>query len=158
MGLAEGSTQITLTCSKKEREIWSKEAAKAGFSSQSKYLYILIQEARAYRQHGVFADRSSEERIEELETEVELLENKLEREQVKRSARVEVDDARFLERYLEDTYKTQSELLQEIVESGAMDDLIRKRIEDELYVMAGKDQVKYEPGWGWKLTDDSITE
>lgn len=103
----------------------------------------------------MFADRSSEDRIEELETEVELLENRLEREQWKRGARVEVDDARFLERYLEDTYKTQSELLQEIVESGALDDLIRKRIEDELYVMAGKDQVEYEPGWGWKLTDDS---
>ncbi|SER27459.1 hypothetical protein SAMN04489841_3506 [Natrinema salaciae] len=102
----------------------------------------------------MFADRSSEERIEELETEVELLENRLEREQVKRSARVEVDDARFLERYLEDTYKTQSELLQEIVESGAMDDLIRKRIEDELYVMAGKGQVEYEPGWGWRLSTD----
>ncbi|RZV05198.1 hypothetical protein BDK88_4221 [Natrinema hispanicum] len=30
MGLAEGSTQITITCSKDKRDIWSREAAKEG--------------------------------------------------------------------------------------------------------------------------------
>jgi hypothetical protein len=44
------------------------------------------------------------------------------------------------------------ELLQQNVEGGAMDDLIRKRIKSKLYVMAGQDKVKYEPSCGWKLT------
>ena len=43
------------------------------------------------------------------------------------------------------------ELLQEIVESGALDELIRERIEHELYVLAGQDKIGYEPDSGWKL-------
>jgi len=154
MGLAEGSTQITLTCSKKEREIWSEEAAKEGFSSRSKYLYILIQEARVYRQHGMLADRSREERIEELEAQVEAMKRQLENEQGQPRFRTELSDPEYLELFLEETYKTLSEILEEVVECGVLDNRVRKEIESGLYVMAGKDQVEYEPGWGWKLTDE----
>ena len=122
MGLAETSTQVALTCSKEDREAWTEEALEYGYSSRSRYLYILIQEARAYRKHGVFADHSSEERIEELETQVELMKQKLERQQGEPRIRREIDDPEYLELFLDETYKTLSELLQEIIESCAMDD------------------------------------
>ncbi|WP_336365076.1 hypothetical protein [Halalkalicoccus salilacus] len=38
---------------------------------------VLIQEARAYRKHGVFVDRSREDRIEVLEAQVASLEGEL---------------------------------------------------------------------------------
>ncbi|ELY58505.1 hypothetical protein C492_11840 [Natronococcus jeotgali DSM 18795] len=155
MGLAEDSTQITFTCSKKEREIWSEEALEEGFSSRSKYLYVLIQEARVYRKHGTLADRSSEERIEELEAQVESMKRRLENEQGEPRFRRELSDPGYLELVLEETYKTLPEVLEEVVECGVLDNRVRKEIESGLYVMAGKNQVEYEPGWGWRLTDDT---
>lgn len=116
MGLAEGSTQVSLTCSKQDRERWTEEAAEYGYSSRSKYLYVLIQEARAYRKNELGVNRRSKNRIKELEAQVESLEQKLEREQGNPRSRREVDDPEFIESFLEDTYKTLSELLQEIVE------------------------------------------
>lgn len=56
---------------------------------------------------------------------------------------------------LEDTDKLSSELLQVVVESGALDQFIRKRIENELCVTAGTDQVECELGWDWRLTDSN---
>lgn len=155
MGLAETSTQVAFTCSKEDRETWTEEAVEYGYRSRSQYLYILIQEARAYRKHGVFADRSSEERIEELEAQVESMKQKLEQEQGEPRIRREIDDPEYLELFLDETYKTLPELLQEVIESGAMDGLIRDRIESELYVMAGLEKVEYEPRWGWKLADSN---
>ncbi|WP_433624029.1 hypothetical protein [Halomicrococcus sp. NG-SE-24] len=155
MGLAENSTQVALTCSKNERDMWSEEAANEGFSSRSKYLYILIQEARAYRQHGVLTDRRSEERIEELEAQVEAMKRRLENEQGTPRFRRELSDPEYLELFLEETYKTLSEIMQEVVECGVLDNRVRKEVESGLYVMAGKNKVKYEPGWGWKLVDSN---
>ena len=118
----------------------------------------MIQEARAYRKHGVFADRSREDRIEELEAQVASLEGELKWERLKRGGRIEVDDFAFLERYLEGSYQTLPELLQEIVESSALDGLIRERIEHELYVLAGQDKIEYERDSGWKLAGGSESE
>ncbi|NUC74726.1 hypothetical protein HTZ84_20915 [Haloterrigena sp. SYSU A558-1] len=151
--LGEGTTRIVLSCSKMERDLWKEEAAEEGFSSRTKYLYTLIQEARAYRKHGVFADHSSEDRIEQLEAEVDRLEQQVDRERQKQGGREHVDDPEFVERYLEETYTPLDELLQRIMESGALDGLVRKRVEDQLYILAAQDRVEYEPGWGWKLTD-----
>lgn len=156
--LAPGTTRITLSCQKEERNQWSEEARDEGFSSRSKYLYQLIQEARAYRQHGLFADQGSKQRIEELETQVEALEQQVERERRKQSGRITVDDPLFLEQFLTETYTPLPELLQMIVESGTLDDLLRKRIEDQLYVLAAQNQVEYEPGWGWRLRPETTME
>lgn len=156
--LAPGTTRIVLSCRTEDRDLWSEEAAAEGFTSRSKYLYTLIQEARAYRQHGLFADQDSEQRIDELETQVEALEQQVERERRKQSGRIIVDDPLFLERFLAETYTPLSELLRSIVESGALNDLLRKRVEDQLYVLAAQDRVEYEPGGGWRLTPDATTD
>lgn len=153
MGLAPGSTRVTLTCSKTEREQWAEDAEKNGYSSRSAYLYDLIQEARSYREQGFLAHHDSEQRIKELEAQVDALEQQLNHEQQKRGGRLEVDDATFLTRFLDDQYQPLPVILQRVVESGALDDLIRKRVEDQLYFLASQDRVEYEPGHGWKYTD-----
>jgi hypothetical protein len=45
------------------------------------------------------------------------------------------------------------DLLREIVESGVLDDLIRKRVEDKLYFLASQNRVEYKKGWGWKISN-----
>lgn len=65
----------------------------------------------------------------------------------------EINDIDFLEQFLSAEYQTLPEILQEIVESGALDNLIRKPIEDELYYLASQDRVEYERGHSWRLTE-----
>lgn len=151
--LGEGTTRIVLSCTKLERDRWLEEAADVGFSSRSKYLHTLIHEARAYRKHGVVADQPSEDRIDQLEAQLTALENQLRRERQKQGARGAVDDPEFLVRFLEETYTPLAEILRKIIESGALDGFVRKRVEDQLYILAAQGTVAYEPGWGWKLVE-----
>jgi hypothetical protein len=153
LGLAPDTTRVSLTCTKDDREEWSREASRQGYGSRSQYLYELIQEARAYREAGFLAHHDSDERIEQLETQVDHLEQQLARERQESSGRLEIDDPVFLKQFLCDEYQTLGELSKQIVESGVLDDLIRERIEDRLYFLASQGTVEYEPGWGWKLSD-----
>lgn len=150
--LPESTTKVTLYCSEDDKEEWSQEVEEKRYKSRSKYLYELIQEARAYREQGFLAHHESEEKIKELQQKIEHLENRLENQERRSSGRTTVDDVDFLEKFLEDTYKPLDRILREIVESGALDDLIRKRVEDQLYFLAQQDQVEFERGHGWKLS------
>lgn len=91
--------------------------------------------------------------MRELEAQVEQLEERLERERQNDTTRRRIDDIDFLEQFLTTDYKRLPELLQEIVETGELDELIRKPIEDELYYLAAQNRVEYERGHGWRLTE-----
>lgn len=151
--LPESTTKVTLYCSKDDKEEWSQEVQEKGYKSRSKYLYELIQEARAYREQGFLAHHESEEKIEELKQKIEHLEKRLENQEQQSSGRTKVDDVDFLEKFLEETYKPLDQILREIVESGALDDLIRKQVEDQLYFLAQQNRVEFERGHGWKLSN-----
>lgn len=112
----------------------------------------MIQEARAYRKEGFLAHHDSDRQIKQLEAEVDALEEEITRLKRKQGGRIAVDDPEFLEKFLDDSYKSLEELLQDIVESGALDDLVRKRVGKQLYYLAAQNTVEYEPGWGWKLS------
>lgn len=49
------------------------ETEEQGYGSRSKYLYELIQEARAARQEGFLAYSQNESKVEELQLQVEQL-------------------------------------------------------------------------------------
>ncbi|MFB6103596.1 MAG: hypothetical protein ABEJ57_00730 [Halobacteriaceae archaeon] len=152
-GLAADSTVAQIVCKEPDKEEWDEEAEEKGYRSTSKYLYELIQEARAYRQQGYLAHHQSEEKIADLNSRIEELEAQLKRERKKESATTNIDDIGFLEQFLSTEYQTLPEILQDIVESGPLDDLIRKPVEDELYYLASQDRVEYERGHGWRLTN-----
>ena len=152
LGLSDETEMVHIYVGEKHAEQWKQEADKNNFSSRSKYLYQLIQEARAFRQRDAPGPRQADNRIQELEDKVDRLEEQLEQEQ-QGSGQLEIDDVDFLTRFLSTEYKPLIQLLQEIVESGALNDLLRKRVEDQLYFLASQDKVQYERGWGWKLAD-----
>jgi hypothetical protein len=152
-GLATDSTVAQIVCKEPDKEEWDQEAEEQGYRSTSKYLYELVQEARAYRQQGYLAHHQSEEGIADLKSQIEKLETRLERERKKESTTTKIDDIDFLEQFLSTEYQTLPEILQEIVESAALDNLIRKPVEDELYYLASQDRVEYERGHGWRLVD-----
>lgn len=153
LGLAEETTMINLYAGKDMVETWTQEADDQNFSTRNKYLLSLIEEARAYRQSDFTSAHRAEQRVQQLQSEVDRLKDELQQERQKQSGRTEVDDIDFLHQFLDTQYKSLEELLQEIVESGVLNDLIRQRVEDQLYYMASRNEVEFERGWGWRLTD-----
>jgi len=151
-GLAADSTVAQTVCKEPDKEEWDQEAEEKGYRSTSKYLHELVQEARVYRQQSYLAHQQSEEQIAQLKSRIEELEKQLERERKKESTTTKIDDIDFLEQFPSTEYQTLPEILRDIVESGALDNLIRKPVEDELYYLASQDRVEYERGHGWRLT------
>jgi hypothetical protein len=49
--------------------------------------------------------------------------------------------------------KTLEELLRELIENTAVDQLIRKPVETRLYELAADGQVEFQRGNGWRLVD-----
>ena len=152
-GLAADSTVAQIVCKEPDKQEWDEKAEEKGYRSTSKYLYELVQEARAYRQQGYLAHHRSEEKIAELKARIKELETQLEREQNQESDTTEIADRDFLEKVLSAEYQTLPEIVRAIVESGELDNQIRKPVEDELYYLASQNLVEYERGHGWRLTD-----
>lgn len=150
-GVGDDKTRVTIIPTEEDAETWDEEAEEHGYRSRSQYLYELIQEARAYRQEGFLAHHQSEEKIEELEAKVNALENELSEEQKQEAGNLMVDDPRFVKEFLTTNYQPLKSILQDIIESGALDGVVRKQVENQLYVLAAQDQVEFERGWGWKL-------
>ena len=150
-GIPETTTKIQIYCPETQKTAWNNEVEEKNYKSLSTYLYELIQEARAYRDQGFLAHHQSEQKIQALEQEVNRLQNKLNEQEKGNSGQVELDDNDFLYRFLSTQYKPLEQILREIVESGVLDDLIRKRVENQLYYMASQDHITYQRGHGWKL-------
>jgi len=153
-GFAADTERVTFTVTEDLLAEWEDEAEDQGFDNRSDYFRTLIAEARAYRNNDVRDPSTAEQRIQQLQTEVERLEQKLAQEQQQGSGRVSFDDPRFITQFLSENYQPLSEILQAIVESGALNDLVRQPVEDQLYYLAQEGEVAYERGWGWKLTND----
>jgi len=99
-GLAADSTVAQIVCKEPDKEEWDQEAEEKGYRSTSKYLYELVQEARAYRQQGYLAHHQSEEQIAQLKSRIKELETQLKRERKKESTTTKIDDIDFLEQFL----------------------------------------------------------
>jgi hypothetical protein len=153
----EVTERVVIYCHEDQKEEWAEKAREKGYRSRSTYLYELINEAQAYRSEGFLARKENKERVEELEAKVERLETQLEAQKQKerqQSGKLEIDDPEFLYRFLDTQYKSLEDILRSIVESGALNELIRKPVEDQLYFLASQDRVEYKTGYGWKLTEN----
>lgn len=150
-GFAEDTEVAQIVCKEEDLEEWDEEADKAGLS-RSKYLYKLIQEGRAYREHGAMRTGGDQKRIQELKEEVAQLEERLEEKESESSAAISFEPD-TLRAVLTDSYQELDEILRRIVESGVMDEALRQPVENQLYFLAAQDEVDYERGWGWKLAD-----
>jgi hypothetical protein len=151
VGISESTTKVQVYCPEDAKQEWENEVQEHGYKSLSTYLLELIQEARAYRADGFLAHQESEQQIEKLEETVEKLEQQLEKKEQRDSGHIQIDDPEFLYRFIDTQHRTLEEILKSIVESGALNDLIRKPVEDQLYFLASQDRVEYKQGHGWKL-------
>ncbi|ELZ08338.1 hypothetical protein C479_13403 [Halovivax asiaticus JCM 14624] len=76
------------------------EAEEQGYGSQSKYLYELIQEARAARKEGFLAYSQNESQAEELQLKIEQLEDKLENARNSEPGEIDIAHEEFVTAFL----------------------------------------------------------
>jgi hypothetical protein len=153
-GFASDTEVAQVVCKEDDLEQWDEEAEEQGYGSRSKYLYDLIQEARSYREHGFLGARGDQARIQELEEEVDRLEARLEEKESESSEAVSFDPSTLKHEVLTDQYQSLEEILRSIIESGVLDDALRQPVENQLYFLAARDEVKFRRGFGWKVDDN----
>jgi hypothetical protein len=156
-GFAADTEVAQVVAKEEDLEQWDEEADKQG-KSRSKYLYSLIQEARAYREHGFLGAEGDQARIQELEEEVSRLEARLQEKESESTEAVSFDPSTLKEDVLCENYQSLEEVLRRIVESGILDDALRQPVENQLYFLAARDEVEYKRGWGWKLAEQGGDE
>lgn len=151
--LSEDRCAVKIYPSEEVAEQWSEEADDQDLSL-SRYLQNLIHEARSYRRHGLVQTGSSQKRVHELEEEVESLQRRLEQKEAESTEAVSFDPKTLKQEVLTEQYQSLEEILQEIVESGILNDVLLGPVENQLYFLAAQDEVQYERGWGWKLAEE----
>ena len=154
-GFASDTEVAQVVAKEDDLKEWDEEADEQGYRSRSKYLYDLIQEARSYREHGFLGAQGDQARIQELEEEVERLEARLEEKESESSEAISFEPSTLKHEILSDQYQSLEEILRNIIESGVLDDALRQPVENQLYFLAARDEVKFQRGFGWKLTGDN---
>jgi len=152
-GFAADSEVAQVVCKEDDLEQWDKEADRNN-KSRSRYLYKLIQEARSYRDHGLIGTgETSQKRVQELEEKVQRLEKRLEQKESESTDAITFDPETLKDEVLTGEFQSLEEVLRKVVESGVLDDALRTPVENQLYFLAANDEVEYERGWGWKLSN-----
>jgi len=151
-GFAADTEVAQIVCKETDLEEWDEEAEEQG-KTRSKYLYDLIQEARSYREHGFLGAQGDQKRIQELEEEVNRLEARLEEKESESSEAISFDPSTLKNEVLTDNYQPLEEVLRGIIESGILDDALRQPVENQLYFLAARDEIKFRRGFGWKIDE-----
>jgi len=151
MGMSQDTGLVKIYAPMSHKKTWQQEADEKNYKSTSKYLHELIQEARAIRDEGFLAPQDSDQEVQRLKKKIEELEDRLAKARQQNRESVTIDDAAFLKQFLTHEYQTFDEVLQKIVESDTVDELLRGPVEDELYFLAAREEVEFEHGHGWRL-------
>jgi hypothetical protein len=151
--LSEDRREVDISPSEEVAEQWSEEADDQDISL-SQYLQNLIHEARSYRRHGLVQTDGSQKRVQELQDEVEELQRRLEQKESESTEAVSFDPETLKQEVLSSQYQSLDEILQTVVESGVLNDVLLGPVENQLYFLAAQDEVEYERGFGWKLTEE----
>lgn len=132
---------------------WQQEAEQAG-QSLSRYLYDLIQEARAYREGDVPIIASEDERVQKLQNRIEELQNELYQARQRQQGDSRLSIADLVEKELGNQYKTVDEILDDIKASDKVTQHLHRQIEDQLYNLTENGEAEYQRGHGWRLKED----
>jgi len=151
--LSEDRCAVKIYPEEEVAEQWETEADDQDISL-SQYLQNLIHEARSYRKHGLVQTDGSQKRVQELQEEVESLQRRLEQKESESTEAISFDPETLKQEVLTDQYQSLEEILQDIVESGILNDVLLGPVENQLYFLAAQGEVQYERGWGWKLSEE----
>lgn len=120
--IVESSTatvRVSLYCTNSDKEQWTTEAEKAGYSSRSEYLYELIQESRRYRAQGFLSREQKQEEIQQLNSKIERLEVELENEAQQDQTLVQsLENPELVRQVLSSRYQPLQEIVRSLLQVG----------------------------------------
>ena len=154
VGLSEETTYVALYPSRKHAEEWMQEAEEQGYGSRSKYLYELIQEARAARQEGFLAYSQNESKVEELQLQVEQLQDELKDARNSEPGEIDIAHEEFVTAFLTESYQPFEKVLHQVTDSGVLTGIVKDAVEEQLFDLAEENKVEYKQGYGWRLAHD----
>lgn len=154
VGLSEETTYVALYPSRKHAEQWMEEAEEQGYGSRSKYLYELIQEARAARQEGFLAYSQNESKVEELQLRVEQLQDDLEDARNSEPGEIDIAHEEFVTAFLTENYQPVEKVLHQVTDSGVLTGIVKDAVEEQLFDLAEENKVEYKQGYGWRLAHE----
>lgn len=147
--LDDETTKAQLYPHEDHKEEWQDEAEKAG-QSLSQYLYDLIQEARAYREGDMPIITSEDERVQELESQIEQLQNELDQARQRQQSGSKLSISDLVEQELSEQYKTVDEILDDVKASDEVTQHLRRQIEEQLYDLTESGEAEFQRGHGWR--------
>jgi len=151
MGMSEDMALVKSYVPDQVKETWKEEADEQDVSL-SKYVAAKVEQARA-QQH--VPQTSNTEEVEKLQQRIAELEDQLDEARARQpeaSATVSILEDGAVKQNLSHRCKTLEELLRELVEDVAVDQLIREPVETRLYELAAEKEVEFQRGAGWRLT------
>jgi len=150
MGMSEDMALVKSYVPDQVKETWKQEAEEQG-QPMSKYVATKVEQARAQQQ---VPQTSNTEEVEKLQQRIAELEDQLDEaraHQPEASATVSILDDGAVKQNLSHRCKPLEELLRELVEDVAVDQLIREPVETRLYELAAEKEVEFQRGAGWRL-------
>lgn len=133
--------RVSIYCIVSDKDQWTIEAEKSGYSSRSEYLYELVQESRRYRAKGFL----SREEIQRLEAELENEANQ------GRELIQSLENPEMMKRILSSQYQPLAEIVDSLLTHDAVAVDARDPVERALLQLARRDLVEYQRGHGWRL-------
>lgn len=154
-GLADDRSYARTYPTDQQKTAWQESAEEQGLSL-SKYIIVKVEEARAHETITLPPGPSDEiGELDELESQVEKLRSELRKERQKNAGKRLVGDKEVVKRFVTREPQTLPEILQCLVESGCLDDFIRKPVENTLYFLAQHGEVEYDRRHGgWRLPSE----
>ena len=150
MGLNEETARVELYCDYRNKETWQQEADVENYSSLNKYLRNMINLGRVYRKEGTQGRQDADDRVQELEAQIETLQRELANQEPETIGPEVVDNA-LIETLLGEQYQTVEEILEQLTANENLQANLKKPVEDALYDLAGDGRAEYQEGWGWRL-------
>lgn len=150
--LDDETTKAQLYPHEDHKTEWQQEAEHAG-QSLSQYLYDLIQEARAYREGDMPIIASEDERVQELQSRIEELQDELDQARQRQQSGSRLSVADLVERQLTGQYKTVDEVLDDVKTSEKVTQHLRRQIEEQLYDLTENGEVEFQRGHGWRIAE-----
>jgi TolA-binding protein len=149
------TARVSLYCTASEKEQWTTEAERAGYSSRSEYLFELIQESRRYRAKGFLSREQKQDEIRRLNSKIERLEAELENEANQGRALIQsLENAELAKRVLSTQYQPLHDIVHSLLAHDAVAMDACDLVERALFQLAQRDEVEYQRGHGWRLTEE----
>lgn len=152
--LDDETTKAQLYPHEDHKDEWQEEAETVG-QSLSQYLYDLIQEARAYREGDMPIITSEDERVQELESRIEELQNELDQARQRHQTGSKLSISDLVEQELSEQYKTVDEVLDDVKASDQVTQHLRRQIEEQLYGLTEDGKAEFQRGHGWRISEGS---